>query len=113
MVLSSLISCILCSDRYGVRRNLVLRESEPVLKAYVAGLIRAACRLWRFVMPAEAKAVFQNDVFHPVTVNPHLQAHLGLTFEKRISTCWHYIVRGVSSKICSDMQKQHAKQYAE
>jgi hypothetical protein len=35
-------------------------------------------------MPVEAKAVFQNEVFHPATVNPKLQAHLGLSLEKRI-----------------------------
>jgi hypothetical protein len=53
-------------------------------KAYVVGLFRAACRLWKFVMPVEAKAVFQNDGFHPATVNPNLQAHLGLSLEKFI-----------------------------
>jgi hypothetical protein len=35
-------------------------------------------------MPVEAKAVFQNDIFHPAIVNPKLQAHLGLSLEKRI-----------------------------
>jgi hypothetical protein len=59
-------------------------KSEPVLKAYLAGLFRAACRLWKFIMPVEDKAVFQSDVFHPATVNPKLQAHLGLTPERRI-----------------------------
>jgi hypothetical protein len=59
-------------------------DNEPVLRAYVAGLFRAACRLWKFVMPVEARAVFQNDVFHPATVVPNLQAHLGLSLEKRI-----------------------------
>ena len=32
-------------------------DNEPVLKAYVVGLFRAACRLWKFVMPVEAKEV--------------------------------------------------------
>ena len=59
-------------------------DNEPVLRAYVGGLFRAACRLWKFVMPVEARAVFQNDVFHPATVDPKLQAHLGLSLEKRI-----------------------------
>jgi hypothetical protein len=59
-------------------------NNKPVLKAYVVGLFRAACRLWKYVMPVEAKAVFQNEVFHPATVNPKLQAHLGLSLEKRI-----------------------------
>lgn len=59
-------------------------DNEPVLKAYVVGLFRAASRLWKFVMPVEAKAIFQNDVFHPATVDPKLQAHLGLSLEKRI-----------------------------
>jgi len=59
-------------------------DNEPVLKAYVVGLFRAASRLWKFVMPVEAKAIFQNEVFHPATVDPKLQAHLGLSLEKRI-----------------------------
>ena len=59
-------------------------DNEPVLRAYVAGLFLPACRLWKFVMPVEARAVFQNDVFHPATVDPKLQAHLGLSPEKRI-----------------------------
>ncbi len=59
-------------------------NNEPVLIAYVVGLLRAACRLWKYVMPVEAKAVFQNEVFHPTTVNPKLQAHLGLSLEKCI-----------------------------
>ena len=59
-------------------------DDEPALKAYVVGLFRAACRLWKFVMPVEAKAVFQNEVFHPATVDAKLQAHLGLSLEKRI-----------------------------
>ena len=59
-------------------------KNEPVLKAYIHGLFRAACRLWKFVMPVEAKAVFQTDVFHPTTVSPKLQAHLGLTLVQRI-----------------------------
>ena len=59
-------------------------DNEPVLKAYVVGLFRAASRLWKFGMPVEAKVIFQNDVFHPATVDPKLQAHLGLSLEKRI-----------------------------
>jgi hypothetical protein len=59
-------------------------DNEPDLKAYVVDLFRAACRLWKFVMPVEAKAVFQNEVFHPATVDPKLQAHLGLSLEKSI-----------------------------
>ena len=59
-------------------------ESEPVLKAYMIGVFRAASRLWKFVMPVEARAVFQNDVFHPATVSPTLQAHLGLSLSQRI-----------------------------
>ena len=50
----------------------------------MGGLFLAACSLWKFVMPVEAKAVFQNVVFHPATVNPKLQAHLGSSLEKHI-----------------------------
>ncbi len=59
-------------------------ESEPVLKAYMSGLFRAACRLWKYVMPVEAKAVFQTDVFHPASAKEKLQAHLGFTMAQRI-----------------------------
>ena len=38
-------------------------DSEPILKAYILGVFRAACRLWKFVMPVEARSVFQNEVF--------------------------------------------------
>jgi hypothetical protein len=37
-------------------------------------------------MPVEPKAVFQSVVFHPATVNPKLQAHLGLTLESAFLT---------------------------
>ncbi len=33
---------------------------------------------FNLVMPVEAKAVFQTDVFHPTAVSPTLQTHLGL-----------------------------------
>ena len=59
-------------------------DNEPTMKAYIHGLFRAACRLWKFVMPVDAKAVFQTDVFHPATVSPKLQNHLGLTLAQRI-----------------------------
>ena len=59
-------------------------ESEPVLKAYMCGLFRAACRLWKYVMPVEAKAVFQADVFHPASVKEKLQTHLGFNMAQRI-----------------------------
>ena len=59
-------------------------NSEPVLKDYVSGLFRAAGRLWKFVMPVVARDVFQTEVFHPATVSPNLQAHLGLSLVQRI-----------------------------
>ena len=61
-------------------------ESEPVLKAYMSGLFRAACRLWKYVMPVEAKAVFHSstDVFHPASAKEKLQAHLGFNMAQRI-----------------------------
>ena len=59
-------------------------DSEPVLKAYVMGVFRAAVRLWKFAMPVVAKDVFQTKVFHPATVSPVMQAHLGLTLAERI-----------------------------
>ena len=59
-------------------------DSEPVLKAYVLGVFRAAIRLWKFMIPVAAKEVFQTKVFHPATVSPVLQSHLGLTLAERI-----------------------------
>ena len=80
-------------------------DNEPVLRAYVAGLFRAACRLWKFVMPVEARAVFQNDVFHPATVVPNLQAHLGLSLEKRIfdkyvGFVFEYVIYNIYNIFC-------------
>ena len=59
-------------------------DNEPVLRAYMLGLFRAAGRLWKYGMPVEARSVFQNDVFHPATVSDTLQTHLGLTPVQRI-----------------------------
>ena len=59
-------------------------DSEPVLKAYLIGMFRAAVRLWKYGMPVVAKDVFQTKVFHPATVSPVLQSHLGLTLAERI-----------------------------
>ena len=59
-------------------------DNELTLKAYIVGVMRAACRLWKFVMPVDAKAVFQREVFHPATVSAKLQSHLGMTIVQRI-----------------------------
>ena len=59
-------------------------DNEPTMKAYIHCLFRAACRLWKFVMPVDAKAVFQTDVFHPASAKEKLQAHLGFTMAQRI-----------------------------
>ena len=59
-------------------------DNEPVLRAYMLGLFRAAGRLWKYGMPVEARSVFQTDVFHPATVSDKLQTHLGLTPAQRI-----------------------------
>ena len=64
--------------------EIVACDSEPVLKAYLIGMFRAAVRLWKFAMPVVAKDVFQTKVFHPATVDPVLQSHLGLTLSERI-----------------------------
>ncbi len=40
----------------------------PVLTAYIDGLFRAAVRLWKFIMPREAKDIFQTEVFHPASL---------------------------------------------
>jgi hypothetical protein len=58
-----------------------------------------------FVMPVEAKAVLQNDVFHPATVNPKLQAHLGLRLEKRIfdkyvGFIFEYVIYNILNLFC-------------
>jgi hypothetical protein len=43
--------------------------SESVFKAYLECLFSAGCRLWKFIMPVEARSVFQRTVFHPTTVS--------------------------------------------
>ncbi len=55
-----------------------------VLTSYVDGVFRAAVRLWKFIMPREAKDIFQNKDFHPACVDPNLQEHLGMTAGQRI-----------------------------
>jgi hypothetical protein len=59
-------------------------DNEPVLRAYMLGLFRAAGRLWKYGMPVKARSVFQTDVFHPATVSDKLQNHLGLQPVQRI-----------------------------
>ena len=59
-------------------------DNEPVFRAYMIGLFRAAGRLWKYGMPVEARSVFQTDVFHPATVSDKLQNHLGLLPVQRI-----------------------------
>ena len=59
-------------------------DNEPVLRAYILGIFRAACRLWKYGMPVEARSVFQTEVFHPATVSDKLQTHLGLQPVQRI-----------------------------
>ncbi len=56
----------------------------PVLTAYIDGICRAAVRLWKFIMPREAKDFFQTEVFHPASLDPTLQKHLGRTPVQRI-----------------------------
>jgi hypothetical protein len=56
----------------------------PVLTAYIDGVFRAAVRLWKFIMPREAKDFFQTEVFHPASLDPNLQKHLGKTPGQRI-----------------------------
>ncbi len=58
----------------------------PVQTAYIDGLFRAAVRLWKFVMPREAKDFFQTrtEVFHPASLDPNLQKHLGMAPVQRI-----------------------------
>ena len=56
-------------------------ESEPMLRSYLAGLFRATACLWKFVMPIDARGVFQTKVFHPAKVSSKLQSHLGMTLQ--------------------------------
>jgi hypothetical protein len=50
-----------------------------VLTAYIDGVFRAAVRQLKFVMPREAKEFSQTEVFHPASLDPNLQKHLGMT----------------------------------
>ena len=59
-------------------------DNEPVLRAYILGVFRAAGRLWKYGTPVEASSVFQTDVFHPGTVSEKLQNQLGLNPVQRI-----------------------------
>ena len=64
--------------------EILLCSDVPVLTAYIDGLFRAAVRLWKFIMPREAKDFFQTEVFHPASLDMNLQAHLGMTPVQRI-----------------------------
>ncbi len=55
-----------------------------LLTAYIDCEFRAAVRLWKFIMPREAKDFFQTEVFHPASLDPNLQKHLGMTHVRRI-----------------------------
>ncbi len=59
-------------------------ESEPMLRCYLNGVFRAAGRLWKYFIRVQARDVFQKEFFHPATVNPKLQSHLGMTIGQRI-----------------------------
>jgi hypothetical protein len=61
----------------------ILTCSEvPVQTACIDGLFRAVVRLWKFVMPREAKDFFQTEVFHPASLDP--KKHPGMTPVQRI-----------------------------
>jgi hypothetical protein len=55
--------------------EIVSCKDKPLMKAYMLGWFLAACSLLKHVMPGDAKAVFQTEVFHPATVSPKLQPH--------------------------------------
>jgi hypothetical protein len=44
-------------------------SDAPDLTAYIDGLFRAGVRLWKFIMPREAKDFFQTEVFHPASLD--------------------------------------------
>ncbi len=39
-------------------------SNSAVLTAYIDGLIKTSVRLWKLIMPKEAREVFQKEVFH-------------------------------------------------
>jgi hypothetical protein len=59
-------------------------SNAAVLVSYIDGLIKTSVRLWKFIMPKDARDVFQKEVFHPTTVSSKLQLHLGMTTSRRI-----------------------------
>jgi hypothetical protein len=59
-------------------------DSEPVFKAYLEGLCCMGFRLWKFIMPVEARSGFQLMAFHPTTVSEKLQQHPSMTIGQRI-----------------------------
>ena len=69
-----------------VLEEILSCSDVPVLTAYIDGLFRAAVRLWRCIMPREAKDFFQTEVFkfHPASLDTNLQTHLGMTPVQRI-----------------------------
>ncbi len=59
-------------------------ESELMLRSYLNGVFHAAAYLWKSVVPVNARAVFQRDVFHSATVFQKLQSRLSMTLGQRI-----------------------------
>ncbi len=72
--------------------EIVSCKSEPMLKSYILGVFRAAARLWKFIMPIEARTEFQTEVFHPMKVSEKLQQHLGMSVGQRIFDMFVFII---------------------
>jgi hypothetical protein len=62
------------NDRFGIFRaaawyalteeeleEITSCESEPMLRSYINGVFRAAFRLWKYIMPVQARTVFQTE----------------------------------------------------
>jgi hypothetical protein len=64
--------------------EILSSSNAAVLAAYIDGLIKTSVRLWKFIMPKDARDVFQKEVFHPTTISSKSQLHLGMTTSQRI-----------------------------
>ena len=79
---SAIWSCLADEESEKIDENLSC--SDPaVLVAYPdcawQVLLKAAVRLWKFIIPKEAREVFKKEDFHPTSVSGKLQGHFRTT----------------------------------
>jgi hypothetical protein len=58
--------------------------SAAVVAAYKEGFIQISVHLWKFIMPKDARDVFQKEGFHPTSVSSMMQLQLWMSTSQLI-----------------------------